>query len=1280
MSNTISQNDASETAAEGDRATLTADATWPLDDEVTAAATFTGTDEADTLSGGDEDDDIAGGGGDDALSGGGGDDTIDGGAGDDTGVGDLGDDIVSGGDGDDALSGGSGPVGSDPTGDDTLSGGDGNDFLDGLGGDDMLDGGAGQDVLFGFSGDDSLSGGSGNDSLLGEAGDDALSGGDGDDVLFGGPGADTLDGGAGRDRLNLIDSPTGQTVDLAAGTAIASSGGPYGSPLPTNELLVTQIGAVETGVFDEGAVEIVAHDPGTQRLFVTDGNADQLDIYDVSDPTAPTLVSEIDVTAFNARIGGINSVAVSNGIVAVALEAEQTGQNGFVALLDTDGALLTLVEAGPMPDMVTFTPDGNTVLVANEGEPDPDAPFDNNPEGSVSVIDISNGVEAATATVAGFTAFNGQEETFREQLINVPEGLRVAEEFEPEYITAVDNETAYVAIQEANAIAVLDIPSATITQILPAGSVNFAEASTTIDASNEDDGINLQTLPIQGLRQPDAIAAYQTNGQTYVVTANEGDGRDPEDFSDLLGDQRDLEDLALDLRAFPERARLQSEEIAGELEVSNNLGDLDDDGDFDELYAFGARSFSILDADGNVVFDSGDDLARIAADAFPDNFQAADDDNSIDDRSDDAGVEPEGVTVGQIGDQLYAFVGLERQGGVVVYNVTDPADAQFVTYFNNRSFTAAGEIDETNFEQEGDLGPEGLAFISAADSPTGNALLIVGNEVSGSIAFLELTENPDAMPPTVDSLTGIESVTGSANADVIIGDALANTLDGGLGEDVLDGGAGDDIVLGGAQRDVLTGGSGADRLNGNDDNDVLAIVSIDPGDSFDGGTDGDAAGDVDRLDLTGLTGAVSVDLDTAVDGSAGQTGTVTQGGVAATLIDIEDVTGTAFDDRLTGNREENVIEGGAGDDAISGGAGADVLYGGAGTDTVVLTDETAAATADLAALQAGSAVVVGFENILGSQFGDTLAGDNGANRLDGAGGDDVLRGRGGDDLLVGGTGADRLDGGVGSDAADYSGADAAVTVRLWNGSAEGAAAGDSLLQIENLIGSDFDDVLVGASGFGIPDNALSGRSGDDRLLGAGGDDNLDGGSGIDTLEGGDGDDIVSGGSGDDIATGDDGADTLNGNSGDDMLDGGLGADSLNGDSGDDDVNGGAGDDRIDGGSGDDRLSGGAGRDEIAGGAGADRISGGMGDDTLSGDLGADTFVFDAATGADRVTDYTPGLDTVELVGSGFADGAAALAAAVQDGGDVVLDLGDGNTITLEDVSLGALSSADFLVA
>jgi 2',3'-cyclic-nucleotide 2'-phosphodiesterase/3'-nucleotidase/5'-nucleotidase len=518
---------------------------------------------------------------------------------------------------------------------------------------------------------------------------------------------------------------------FAARLALLALCGSTAAAAAPGSIVLTPIGTYATGVFNEGGAEIVAHDPATQRLYLVSAVAAQVEVLDIETPARPRKVATLDLTPYG---GGVNSVAVHDGQVAVAVEAENRQAAGKVVLFGRDNAVLGAVNVGALPDMVTFSPDGRYVLTANEGEPLDycAAGLANDPEGSVSIIDLASGGPNFTVRTAGFTAFNGA----------VPAGIRIfgpnataAQDLEPEYVAvSPDSRTAWVTLQENNALAVIDIPTATVTGLIALGTKDHAQLRNGFDASDRDGATRIVPHPVRGLYQPDAIAAYRAGGADYLVLANEGDARDYECF----GEETWVGDLTLDPAAFPNATFLQDSAELGRLRTTEAGGgaggDRDQDGDNDEILTFGARSFSIRDAAGNLVWDSGNEIELITAAALSDQFNSTNDENgSADSRSDDKGPEPEGLALGRFRGRTYAFVGLERIGGVLAYDVTDPRAPFFVQYVNNRRFDGDAETGTA-----GDLGPEGLIYIPREESPIPRALLVVANEISGTVTIYSI--------------------------------------------------------------------------------------------------------------------------------------------------------------------------------------------------------------------------------------------------------------------------------------------------------------------------------------------------------------------------------------------------------------------------------------------------------------------------------------------------------------------------------------------------------------
>ncbi len=557
----------------------------------------------------------------------------------------------------------------------------------------------------------------------------------------GGLGRRAFLGLSGSTALALLATSAVGDTDTSSGPGESTARIEGGTIPQSGALRLESIGRYQSGLFDEGGAEIVDYHPPTQRLFVINANLGGVDVLDISDPTDPTKIGALDVAGEIEGVSKANSVAVATETVAVALEDETAQDPGQVGFYDPSSlALLGMAPVGALPDKVTFTPDGQKALIANEAEPSEDYSVD--PQGTVSIVDISAGADAATVSTADFTGFNGMEDELRGQGIRIfGPGANAAQDFEPEYVTVSDDSTtAWVSLQENNAIAEIDIGSATVTELLPLGFKNHSLPGNELDASNEDGGVNVQNWPINGILQPDAIGAYSPGEETYIVTANEGDGRDYDGFSE----EAEVGDLDLDPEAFDFESidgvdsveELQKPENLGPKGATTTLGDTDDDGLYEEIYVFGGRSFSIFDSDGEMVFDSGSDFERITAERFPEKFNNDNAESDPDGRSDNKGPEPEGLTIGRIGEHYYAFVGLERIGGVMAYDITDPESPVFVDYINERDFSV--DIDEEIAAGDapsfaaGDLGPEGLAFASVEESPIDDPLVFVGHEISGT--------------------------------------------------------------------------------------------------------------------------------------------------------------------------------------------------------------------------------------------------------------------------------------------------------------------------------------------------------------------------------------------------------------------------------------------------------------------------------------------------------------------------------------------------------------------
>lgn len=497
-------------------------------------------------------------------------------------------------------------------------------------------------------------------------------------------------------------------------------------------------------IFAQSAAEIVKFDPVTRRMYVVNGATNSIDVFNAANTEAPVLIQSIDLSAYgNPNSVDINPNSKANEI-AVAVNAPVKTDRGSVIFFNKDGVFLQQVQVGFLPDMLTYDAKGKNVVVANEGEPSDNYTVD--PEGSVSVISV-NGSKRTHVEV---TFSHLTPEDVPGVRITGPEGTTVAQDLEPEFV-AIDGNIAFVTCQENNAVAKIDIVKKRVLAVMPLGSINHAELGNAIDFSDRDFNgssggggiIRIANWPVRGLLMPDAIATYSAPIEqgskrrlTYFVTANEGDARDYEGYLD----ESRLSTRTLDPSAFPLASTLQLPVNIGRVNIINTEGLIDGTSTHEKLYSFGSRSFSIFDAEGKMVFDSGAMIETYIAENYPDYFNSNHEEGpSLDNRSDNKGPEPEAIEIGVIGERTYAFVALERFSGIFVCDITNPRDVKFAGFGLNRNL--AVEYDEenlTNIADAGDLGPEGLDFVPADQSPNGQPLLVVANEVSGTTTIYQV--------------------------------------------------------------------------------------------------------------------------------------------------------------------------------------------------------------------------------------------------------------------------------------------------------------------------------------------------------------------------------------------------------------------------------------------------------------------------------------------------------------------------------------------------------------
>ena len=546
------------------------------------------------------------------------------------------------------------------------------------------------------------------------------------------------------------------TLGLAAGLLTSQTVGGAAHPVNGSELRFVNRYVSGAGL---GGAEISAYDAASKRLFITNGAKNTIDIVDISKPNKPKLVKAVDFAAFGTS--GIQSVAARDGVVVVATAGATKTAAGKLFIMDSDGkmrpGLASGLTVGALPDSVHISKDGKYAVSANEGEPQDYCLTSgalsetSDPKGSISIVDLT--AKVPTVKTVDFTAFAERKNgiIFAGGRVFGP-GASVAQDLEPEYVAiSDDSKTAYVTLQENNLVATVDLASATITNLLGLGFKNHNVYNTGMDASDRDNAINIRPLNVQGMYQPDAIAAVTVGGNTYMITANEGDARE---YPCLLGgtstttaEREDPRygDVGLDTNMTPSavagRLRvtvMPPAVVTGTKVTSSTKVTL--------VYSFGARSFTVWKTnpiDGvhaaNIVYDSGDDIERIVARERPLLFNSEWNTTtglvgSFEARSAAKGPEPEGLAVGAAYGRIWMVLALERDSGLMLYDVTDPVKPMFRQYLNT-SLPGGDSIIGT----AGDVSPDGVLFIDGKDSPNGKPMFVVSYEVSGTVAMFELT-------------------------------------------------------------------------------------------------------------------------------------------------------------------------------------------------------------------------------------------------------------------------------------------------------------------------------------------------------------------------------------------------------------------------------------------------------------------------------------------------------------------------------------------------------------
>lgn len=542
---------------------------------------------------------------------------------------------------------------------------------------------------------------------------------------------------------NLLPSSAGRTPVGTLGGAFV----PVNLEAPDTRIRMAVMGSYRGGMYSKntpGGPPVYDHQ--TQRVFVASADRHNIEGLDISDPYNPVKVVNIDLLPYG---GEANNIALHKGILAATVEdAFDESQPGRIVFFSLDGTLLTEPIVLGRLSRIAFSEHGDFLVATISGSPNDE--YTDDPESYVVIVELPgtnwgacrNGHKSChldpQVTIVGWQGYNDR----REELI--AKGVRilfptatVAEDLETSGMTiGPDGRHAYVNLNVNNALAVIDIDSKTVSDIWAYGYKDHSLPGNGIDVSDKDNMINITDWPLRSFYQPKDIAAFRAGGQEFLATANEGNLLDKDAFTEVAS----FGGLNLDPHAFPNADELGAQEALGRIDLSSLYGDEDGDGDIDQLYTGGARSFSIFTPDGELIFDSGDDFEQITAQAIPECFNCTDDQNNFDSRSRKKGPEPEHIVIGKVGGRQYAFITFERISGIMAYDVTDPYHPTFQQYINNRNFDhepddvcgERGEPELLGCEIIGDLEPEAISFIPASKSPLGVAMLVVMHEASDS--------------------------------------------------------------------------------------------------------------------------------------------------------------------------------------------------------------------------------------------------------------------------------------------------------------------------------------------------------------------------------------------------------------------------------------------------------------------------------------------------------------------------------------------------------------------
>ena len=481
------------------------------------------------------------------------------------------------------------------------------------------------------------------------------------------------------------------------------------------------------GGFNQKATGQIAYDHTVNKLYSVNQEQLGFDIIDYTDIFKPNFERTVDLSQYLTRVRSIES---SSGFVFIAGDGSSAQLPGKLLIYNSNGVFRKQLSIGAKPDRMKFTGDDITLVICNEGSPD--STYSADPIGSVNIINTAAGINFLTQADVKTLDFTLLDTTDFDPLIHIYNnaGQNPSQDLEPEAVSfSPDNRTAYVVLQENNALAVVDLFNAELDTILGLGYRDHNASG--LDASDLANTVNITNYPrLYGIHQPGDIAGFEFQGHAYHILANQGEPRRYQAYDERIR----VSNQPVDPSKFSNLQTLLEDTLLGRLNISSAYGDRNGDGLHDSLLSFGSRSISIRDSSGAEVWHSTDLMGLFVASLQPSDFNAAADDNSsFKQRSDDMGIEPNAVVTGEVDGNLYAFVSLYQMGGIMIFNISTGPQATIDQYHLDRDFSLPA-----NDPMAGDLGPTDLEFVPAGRTPLGIAQLFVANEVSGTISVYQI--------------------------------------------------------------------------------------------------------------------------------------------------------------------------------------------------------------------------------------------------------------------------------------------------------------------------------------------------------------------------------------------------------------------------------------------------------------------------------------------------------------------------------------------------------------